>query len=224
MHNIRKIDLNLLSAFDALYDERSVTRAAARLSLTQPTVSGMLHRLRHMFSDPLFLRSSHGILATPRAEAVAGPIKELLEKAHSLVSATGFTAREAEGTIKLIASDYIQHAVGAPLIIATTQSPFGHLYDLDKLLAKDPGQGLVGKVPVPDTANGGSARAYHDFYAGYDVANKRDVLYGAGAGGFYVYDITDLANPKLLTSMTGMAGITRGHSIQATPDARYAVV
>jgi DNA-binding transcriptional LysR family regulator len=116
MANIRTIDLNLLSAFDALYDERSVTRAAARLSLTQPTVSGMLHRLRHTFSDPLFVRTSHGILPTPRAEAVAGPIKELLEKAQSLARATAFAPIEAEGTIKLIASDYIQHAVVAPLI------------------------------------------------------------------------------------------------------------
>jgi DNA-binding transcriptional LysR family regulator len=116
MANIRKIDLNLLSAFDALYDERSVTRAAARLSLTQPTVSGMLNRLRYMFSDPLFVRSSHGIVATPRAEAIAGPIKELLEKAQSLAGVPAFTPADAEGTIKLIASDYIQHAVVVPLI------------------------------------------------------------------------------------------------------------
>lgn len=118
MANIRNIDLNLLFAFDALYDERSVTRAAARLSLTQPTVSGMLHRLRHIFSDPLFVRSSHGIVATPRAEAIAGPIKELLQKVQSLVSASAFAPAQAEGTIKLIASDYIQHALVAPLISA----------------------------------------------------------------------------------------------------------
>jgi hypothetical protein len=117
-----------------------------------------------------------------------------------------------------------KHSSGAPLIVATTQSAYGHLYDLDKLLAKDPNQGLVGRVLVPDTANGGSSRAFHDFYVAYDPANKRDVLYGAGAGGYYVYDITDLSNPKLLTSITGMAGITRGHSIQTTPDGRYTVV
>jgi len=114
--NIRNLDLNLLSAFDALYDERSVTRAAARLSLTQPTVSGMLQRLRHMFSDPLFVRSSHGIVATARADAIAGPIKQLLERVQSLASATAFAPINAEGTIKLIASDYIQHTVVMPLI------------------------------------------------------------------------------------------------------------
>jgi DNA-binding transcriptional ArsR family regulator len=46
MKNIRSVDLNLLVVFDALFDERSVTRAAARLAVTQPTVSGLLKRLR----------------------------------------------------------------------------------------------------------------------------------------------------------------------------------
>jgi DNA-binding transcriptional LysR family regulator len=56
MKNIRSVDLNLLVAFDALFDERSVTRAAERLAVTQPTVSGLLKRLRRTFSDQLFLR------------------------------------------------------------------------------------------------------------------------------------------------------------------------
>ena len=85
MANIRSIDMNLLCVFDALFDERSVTRAVGRLSVTQPTVSGMLQRLRIVFSDQLFVRSSHGILPTPRVEALAGPIKDLLANALLLV-------------------------------------------------------------------------------------------------------------------------------------------
>jgi DNA-binding transcriptional LysR family regulator len=99
MTNIRNIDMNLLVVFDALFDERSVTRAADRLALTQPTVSGMLQRLRSTFSDQLFVRTSHGILSTPRAEALAGPIKELLANAQSLVTAEAFDPATAEGTI-----------------------------------------------------------------------------------------------------------------------------
>ncbi|HAT1574468.1 TPA: LysR family transcriptional regulator [Raoultella ornithinolytica] len=57
--DIRNLDLNLLKAMDALLDERSVTRAATRLSLTQPAVSGMLTRLREAFNDPLFIRAPH---------------------------------------------------------------------------------------------------------------------------------------------------------------------
>jgi DNA-binding transcriptional LysR family regulator len=121
MTNISKIDMNLLAVFDALFDERSVTRAAGRLALTQPTVSGMLQRLRHTFSDELFVRTSHGILSTPRAEALAGPIKELLANAQLLVRAEVFDPVSAEGTIKLCASDYLQHAVIIPLIGALRQ-------------------------------------------------------------------------------------------------------
>jgi DNA-binding transcriptional LysR family regulator len=116
MTNIRNIDLNLLAVFDALFDARNVTRAADRLSLTQPTVSGMLQRLRHMFSDPLFVRTSHGILPTPRAEAMAGAIKELLANAELLVRAQAFDPASAEGTVRLCGSDYLQHTVIIPLI------------------------------------------------------------------------------------------------------------
>ena len=76
--DIRTLDLNLLKALDALLDERSVTRAANRLSLTQPAVSGMLNRLRESFADPLFVRAQRGIVPTLRAEQLATPVKKLL--------------------------------------------------------------------------------------------------------------------------------------------------
>jgi hypothetical protein len=69
MLDMKGIDLNLLIVLDALLGERSVTRAAARLGYTQPTISGMLARLRDLFGDPLFVRTQRGILPTPRAEA-----------------------------------------------------------------------------------------------------------------------------------------------------------
>lgn len=118
MKNIRSVDLNLLVVFDALFDERSVTRAAERLAVTQPTVSGLLKRLRQTFSDQLFLRTSHGILPTPRAEALAGPVKELLANAQSLVTPEAFDPATAETTIKICGSDYLQYAVISPLVAA----------------------------------------------------------------------------------------------------------
>jgi DNA-binding transcriptional LysR family regulator len=114
MKNIRSVDLNLLVVFDALFDERSVSRAAERLAVTQPTVSGLLKRLRHTFSDQLFLRTSHGILPTPRAEALAGPVKQLLADAQSLVTPKAFDPATAETTIKICGSDYLQYAVISP--------------------------------------------------------------------------------------------------------------
>ena len=115
-----------------------------------------------------------------------------------------------------------KHSSGAPLLVVTTASSVGFIYDMDKFLAKGPNQGLVGKVPVPDST-GYQWQGYHDFYAAYDPVTKQDKLYGAGWGGFYVWDITDVANPKLVTSVTGMAGMQFGHSVQATPDGRYMV-
>jgi DNA-binding transcriptional LysR family regulator len=118
MTNIRSVDLNLLVVFDALFDERSVSRAAQRLAVTQPTVSGLLKRLRRTFSDQLFLRTSHGILPTPRAETLAGPVKELLANARSLVKPEAFDPATAETTIKICGSDYNQYAVISPLVVA----------------------------------------------------------------------------------------------------------
>nr|MBK4237315.1 LysR family transcriptional regulator [Enterobacter hormaechei] len=60
MKDIKSMDLNLLKALDVLLDERNVTRAAARLGLTQPALSGMLARLRESFGDPLFARAQRG--------------------------------------------------------------------------------------------------------------------------------------------------------------------
>jgi len=79
-----------------------------------------------------------------------------------------------------------------------------------------------GPIP-PDAAQRYPNRGYHDMYVGYDPANKRDVFYGAGAGGYYIYDVTDLANPKLLTSVTGIAGVEYGHTFVVDPTGRYAM-
>jgi DNA-binding transcriptional LysR family regulator len=116
MTNIRNVDLNLLVAFNALYDVRNVTRAAERLALTQPTVSGMLNRLRHLFGDPLFVRTQHGVLPTPRADALAEPVKILLADAEALVAPQLFDPESVEMTVAISVNDYMQHALIVPFI------------------------------------------------------------------------------------------------------------
>jgi DNA-binding transcriptional LysR family regulator len=111
MPNIKKIDLNLLVVLDALLDERNVTRAAARLGYTQPTISGMLTRLRDLFGDPLFVRTQRGLLATPRAQALAVPLKQLLADSQHLVARDVFDPASAEVTFTISSNDYIQHAL-----------------------------------------------------------------------------------------------------------------
>jgi DNA-binding transcriptional LysR family regulator len=111
MTDIRNVDLNLLVAFDALYDARNVTRAADRLALTQPTVSGMLARLRDLFSDPLFVRTQHGVIPTPIADDLAEPIKALLTEIEVLITPVEFDPASATMTISISANDYMQHSL-----------------------------------------------------------------------------------------------------------------
>jgi DNA-binding transcriptional LysR family regulator len=116
MSDIRRIDLNLLLALNALLEEQSVTRAAKRLALTQPTVSAMLARLRKIFGDSLFVRTPHGILPTPRAAALAPALKAWLADAHAFVAAEHFDPATANFTASLSANDYIQSALIVPFI------------------------------------------------------------------------------------------------------------
>lgn len=75
---LRTLDLNLLLVFDAIYAERSISKAALRLHLSQPTVSNALARLRERFGDPLFERSGQGMAPTPRAKTLSEPIRQAL--------------------------------------------------------------------------------------------------------------------------------------------------
>jgi len=118
MADIRTLDLNLLRALDALLDERSVTRAAARLGLTQPAVSGALARLREAFGDPLFVRTQRGVLPTPRAQALAGPLRRLLADAEALVRPAEFDPATAEMLLRLAATDYAERTLVAPFLAA----------------------------------------------------------------------------------------------------------
>jgi len=73
--NIATLDLNLLRVFEALLDERNVSRAAKRLGLSQPATSNALSRLRAETGDPLFVRTHRGIQPTARAEQLAAGIR-----------------------------------------------------------------------------------------------------------------------------------------------------
>ncbi len=116
--DIRTLDLNLLKTLDALLDERSVTRAAERLSLTQPAVSGMLTRLRECFDDPLFTRTQRGIIPTLRALELALPVKTILAEVAELLQPKAFDPATAEMTVRIAATDYALRAVIVPFMAA----------------------------------------------------------------------------------------------------------
>ena len=113
-----------------------------------------------------------------------------------------------------------KHSTGRAYLVTTTSGPHGNVYDLERFLADDPEHGLVTRIPNPSTS---TDRGYHDFYVGYDPARRQDRLYGAGAGGYYVFDVTDITQPRLVTSITGAAGMARGHTFTPTPDGWYGV-
>lgn len=122
---IKGLDLNLLKALDALLELRSVTRAAERLGVTQPAVSGMLTRLREAFHDPLFIRAQYGMLPTPRAEALAGPLKAALREIEDLLRPEKFDPASAEMTIRIACTDYAQRAVILPFLVGLRRSAPG---------------------------------------------------------------------------------------------------
>ena len=115
MRDITRLDAKLLLAFDALMEERSVTRAAQRLSMTQQGLSGVLHRMRDLFADPLFVRQARGVAPTPRAEALAPRIKSVLAGLEDVLESEDFDPSVAEGTIFVATPDYAASTIMAPL-------------------------------------------------------------------------------------------------------------
>lgn len=76
--SVRGFDLNLLRVLLAVYDARSVSRAASMLGVSQPTVSAALGRLRKTFDEPLFIKTSSGVSPTARAHVLAAGAREVL--------------------------------------------------------------------------------------------------------------------------------------------------
>jgi DNA-binding transcriptional LysR family regulator len=115
--DIRNVDLNLLVALDALLAERSVSRAAVRLHLSQPATSALLARLRGLFGDPLLLRSARGMLPTPRALELLGPVKQVLDEIDAIIQPrAAFDPASAVHTFTLSASDYVEYALLPTLV------------------------------------------------------------------------------------------------------------
>jgi len=103
--NFRTLDLNLLRVFDEVMAERSLTRAARNLALTQPAVSNALRRLRETLGDELVRRSGHGIEPTPRALALWPSVRQALRQLQASISPTAFEPAEASTTFVLAMAD-----------------------------------------------------------------------------------------------------------------------
>ncbi|MBS2538729.1 LysR family transcriptional regulator [Catenulispora sp. NF23] len=116
---LHRLDLNLLLAFEALMAERSVTRAAVRMSVGQPAMSASLARLRSFFGDPLLVRDGRSLVPTLRAVELRAAFQEALDLIDSALRASrGFDPRTARRTFTLMASDYVLLFLLGPLVAA----------------------------------------------------------------------------------------------------------
>jgi len=115
--HIGALDLNRLRHLDALLDERHVTRAAARVGLTQSAMSRSLARLRAHLGDALLVRGSGGLGLTPRAEALRAPLRHALDELGALLAPEPpFDPPRATRTFTLGMADYGEALLLPPLL------------------------------------------------------------------------------------------------------------
>ena len=104
----RRLDLNLLVALDALLAERSVTRAAARLNISQPAMSGVLARLRDFFGDQLVVQVGRQMELTPLAQSVVAPVQDIILRIDSMIATEpAFEPRASKRHFSITVSDYV---------------------------------------------------------------------------------------------------------------------
>lgn len=117
MKNITSIDLNLLVVFNALYLERNVTKAGDKIGLAQSSMSNALSRLRALFDDELFIRSSQGMIPTPTALAIAEHVQAALLAAQYAVNvAKDFDPVSEIADIRMITNQYVETVFIPPIV------------------------------------------------------------------------------------------------------------
>jgi DNA-binding transcriptional LysR family regulator len=142
MTNWNTFDLNLMIVFDMVMQEKNLTRTGQRLGLSQPAVSHALARLRHILKDDLFIRTPEGMLPTPRAERMFGPIHQALLEMRVTLEADEFDPSQASRSFTISANNYAARAVIpafvrrvatlAPSVVVEVR-PIGMLHTLDQL-------------------------------------------------------------------------------------------
>ncbi|PMU04476.1 LysR family transcriptional regulator [Aeromonas salmonicida] len=114
---LSRLDLNLLTVFDMLMQERNVTRAAERLHLSQSTVSHALGRLRQALDDPLFVMSRREMMPTERAKTLAGPVRQALAMLEQgLRQAEGFDPASARRIFRIATPGSVEHGLVPALV------------------------------------------------------------------------------------------------------------
>ncbi len=190
MPSLAALDVNLLVALDALLQTRSVTAAARRMAVSQPAMSQTLARLRTQLDDPLLVRVGAQMVPTPRAEALAGPLRAALAALQAAVSAAPtFEPATATRTFTLATTDY-----GAALWVPEVTAHLARVA---------PGVNLR-VVPQPADVTQGLQRGAFDVVVGVlpdlGAGVRRQVLYRDGFQGFVRAGHPLLAAPDRLAA------------------------
>jgi len=156
----QRLDLNLLVALDALLTERNVSQAADRINLTQSATSNALSRLREYFEDELLVLKGRQMILTPRAEALAGPVRSVLaEIRDTIATPPAFEPEKCDRVIRIMASDYtIETLIGPTLTEISREAPSLRFVIL----------------PIQDEVNEALDRGVVDLILSVDIVLSRD--------------------------------------------------
>lgn len=125
VRRLARTDLNLLVAFQVLLEEQHVSKAAERLFITQSAMSKTLSRLRELFDDPLFTRSAHGMVPTPRAIELHSELEHLLQKMDYLMSYHEADPTQFQGKFSITATDHFALPLLPSLMASISQEAPG---------------------------------------------------------------------------------------------------
>lgn len=149
----QRIDLNLLVALDVLLAERSVTRAAERIHITQSAMSGVLARLRDHFGDPLLVPVGRTMQLTPRAQSLVEPVRDIVLRVDTtLGTQPEFDAASALRHFVIIASDYVSRIMLADVVRRISWVAPGLTFDVrptSEVMLAELEQGRVDFVIMP---------------------------------------------------------------------------
>jgi LysR family nod box-dependent transcriptional activator len=208
------IDLNLLVALDALLSERSVTRAAHRVGLSQPGMSNALARLRRLLGDPLLVRRGAVLVPTARAEALSGPVREALELIRGAIEAPArFEPERARRVFRLSCSDYTVLMLVGPLVRrlaaeapGVTVEVLPRLADAARALADGDVDFVIEPPEIMGREDLPALRLWDDrweccVWAGNERVGKRMTLEDFSSLGHLIYSMGGAGQPVALPDM-----------------------
>lgn len=139
---LSRVNLNLLVAFHALYQEQHLTRAADRISLSQPAMSHALKKLRTQFDDELFIKTSAGMQPTPLAQRLQQRIERgLLQLDEALISSHSFNPQREQREFRISIMDFMIDALVPALVEQVSAEAPGISFNIQ-----------YAKIAAPETA------------------------------------------------------------------------